>query len=361
MSVAVALCGAPAVSRADDALVASVTTVRPRAALSDFLLKPAEAAAKKRAFGRAIAMYRALVIARGPGSPEARRLATLWTLAGQAEEAAAVLTAFAAATTDAAAAGEARAEAKRLTARPDPFAKRLELPTLAAEAKRAFKQGRAAFAKQQWGDALISYHMGYALAPDLPGFLRELGATYDKLGASDKKRAFYRDYLLLRPFGKNADAVRAELKGDPAGLGELTLSSSLPCEELWLNAQRVPGAPTGKPLAVAPGNYKALCLSRRYEMAIFEYATVTAGQRATLRFDWAIIVNQLANPFGRIAIENPRAPGELLDLGVSSPEVGALVPGDGRAVRLIVKDDSGARVEERSVRIKPGERFVVKW
>jgi hypothetical protein len=64
------------------------------------------------------------VIARGPGSPEARRLATLWTLAGQAEEAAAVLTAFAAATTDAAAAGEARAEAKRLTARPDPFAKR---------------------------------------------------------------------------------------------------------------------------------------------------------------------------------------------------------------------------------------------
>lgn len=361
MSVAVALCGAPRLVHADDDLLVTVATARPRAALSEFLIKPAETAAGKRTFGRAIAMYRAIVVARGPGSPEARRLATLWTLAGQSEEAARVLTDFAAATTDATAAAEARAEAARLSARPDPFAKRLELPALTAEAKRAFKQGRAAFAKKQWGDALVSYHMGYALAPDLPGFLRELGATYDKLGASDKKAAFYRDYLLRRPFGKNADAVRVELSSDAAGLGKLALTSSLPCEELWLNAQRVPGAPSGKPIAVAPGSYKALCLSRRYEMAIFEYATVAAGETATLRFDWAIVVNQLTNPFGRIAIENPRAPGEFLDLGVSSPEVGALVPADGRALRMIVKDDSGSRVEERSIRIKPGDRFVVKW
>lgn len=361
MSVAVALCGASTMARAGDGeLVDTVATTRPRAELSAYLVKSAEAAAQKRAFAKAIALYQALVVARGPASPEAERLATLWTLAGQAEEAARVYLAFAGATTDAAAATKAKAEAARLTARPDPFAKQLELPTMAAEAKQAFKQGRAAFAKKQYGDALVSYQMGYALAPDLPGFLRELGATYDKLGATDKKLEFYRAYLLKRPFGKNADAVRAELGKDPKTLGSLAMTTSLPCDEIWLNRQRVPTMP-GKPFTVAPGNYKAMCLSRKYEIAIFEYATVAAGKGEVIRFDWAIVVNQLENPFGRIAIENPRAAGELLDLGVSSPEVGVMVAGDGRALRMVLKDDSGSRTEERSVRIKPGERYVVKW
>ena len=359
MSVVVVLCAASGAASAD--LIDSVATTRPRAGLSAYLVKPAEAAATKRSFGKAIALYQALVVARGPASPEAEKLATLWTLAGQPEEAARVLTAFAGATTDAAAATRARAEATRLTSRPDPFAKTLELPALTAEAKTAFKQGRAAFAKKQWGDALVSFQMGYALAPDLPGFLRELGATYDKLGASDKKLEFYRAYLLKRPFGKNSDAVRAELGADSKALGTMTLKSSLPCDELWLNRQRVPTPLPTKALTVAPGSYKALCLSRKYEIAIFEYATVVAGQPLTLRFDWAIVVNQLSNPYGRIAIENPKAAGELLDLGVSSPEVGVVVAPDGRALRMIVKDDSGTRTEERSVRIKPGERYVVKW
>ncbi|MBK9034411.1 MAG: hypothetical protein IPL61_24615 [Myxococcales bacterium] len=362
MSVVVALCGVVGGAEAGgEELIDTVKTTRARADLSGFLVKSATAAASKRSFGRAIALYQALVVARGPGSPEAEKLATLWTLAGQTEEAARVLSAFAAATSDAAAATKARAEAARLTARPDPFAKQLELPALAAEAKQAFKQGRAAFAKKQWGDALISYQMGYALAPDLPGFLRELGATYDKLGATDKKLEFYRAYLLKRPFGKNSDAVRAELGKAPKSLGALTLATSLPCDELWLNRQRVPLPLPTKPFTVAPGNYKAMCLSRKYEIAIFEYATVAAGKGETLRFDWAIVVNKLENPYGRIAIENPKAPGELLDLGVSSPEVGVVVAADGRALRMIVKDDSGARTEERSVRIKPGERYVVKW
>ena len=56
--------------------------------------------------------------------------------------------------------------------------------------------------------------MGYALAPDLPGFLRELGSTYDKLDAPDRKREFYRRYLVQRPFGANADVVRDELAKD---------------------------------------------------------------------------------------------------------------------------------------------------
>jgi Flp pilus assembly protein TadD len=360
MSVALALCGAARPAAAGD-LIDTVTTVRSRATLSTFLVKPAEAAASKRNFARAIALYSALVVARGPGSDEARKLATLWTLAGQTEDAARVLQAFAAATADATAASTAKTEVTRLLANPDPFAKTISPSVLAPEAKQAFKQGRAAFAKKNYGDALVSYQMGYALAPDLPGFLRELGATYDKLGATDKKIEFYRAYLLRRPFGKNSDAIRTELGAQADSLGALSLSSSLPCDEIWLNRQRVTGPPPTKPLVVAPGNYKALCLSRRYEIAIFEYATVTAATPASIRFDWAIIENQLTSPLGRIAIENPKSPGEMLDLGVSSSEVGVVVASNGRALRMVVKDDSGARSEDRAVRIRPGERYVVKW
>lgn len=360
MCVAVAMCAAAATS-ADAELVDTVKTSRSRTEISDFLVKKADAAAQKRDYGRAIVLYQALVTARGPGSPEARQLARLWTLAAQSTDAAKVLEDFAANTTDAKARAEARAEAARLNANPDPFSKQLELPAMPAEAKQVFKLGRAAFAKKAYGDALVYFHMGYALAPDLPGFLRELGATYEKLDARDKKVDFYRAYLLRRPFGKNADEVRKELNKDKGALATLTLESSLPCEEVWVNRQPVPGKLPQKKLTVAPGTYKAFCLSRRYEIGIFEYVKLSAGQHATLTFNWAIVSNQLANPFGRIAIENPKADGVLVDLGVSSPEIGVVLAADGRALKMVLKDDSGSRVEERSVRIKPGERFVVKW
>lgn len=363
MCVAVAVCvavaAAPAVAGAD--IVHTVTTSRPRAELSAFLAGKAEAAAKKRDLERAIVLYQALVVARGPASPEARELARMWTLSAQSEEAARVWDELAASTSDPKLKAEARAEATRLSENPDPFRKQIVLPALVAEAKQAFKLGRAAFAKKQYGDALVYFHMGYALAPDLPGFLRELGATYDKLSARDRKVDFYRAYLLRRPFGKNADEVRKELARDKGALAALSLESSLPCEEVWVNRQPVPGKLPQKKLVVAPGRYRAFCLSRRYEIGIFEDVTLGASQHATIRFNWGIVVNQLTAPLGRIAIENPKAPGVLLDLGVSSPEIGVVLPADGRALRMVVKDDSGARVEERSVRIRPGERFVVKW
>ena len=76
------------------------------------------------------------------------------------------------------------------------------------------------------------------------------------------------------------------------------MSSSLPCDQIWVNAQRLPGPMPTKALRVAPGKYKAMCLSNRYEMAIFEQVTVAAGGNAALRFDWAIVVNQLEAPLG---------------------------------------------------------------
>ena len=342
-------------------LIHSVATKTSRADLSKFLVAPGDKAIKARAWAKAIPIYQALVVARGPASAEQKQLATLWTLAGQNAAAADAWSTYATATTDTKERDAAAKEALRLGSAPDPFADKLQLAAMTAEAKRAFALGRAAFKKQQYGDALVYFHMGSALAPDLPGFLRELGSTYDKLGEGDRKREFYRRYLVSRPFGANADIVRAELAKDKDVLGTLLVSSSLPCTELWVNRQRITGKLPDKGLLVAPGSYKGLCFNARYEIALFEYATVEPGKPASMTFSWAIVVNKLDKPLGRIALENPKSPGTMIDLGITSTEVGVAVPADKRKLKMVLKDDAGLRSEERSVSIEPGQKLVVRW
>ena len=342
-------------------LYLTVATKKTRAQLSEFLVAPAAHAAKAREWAKAIPLYQAIVVARGAGSPEAKQLATLWTLAGQNERAAEAWTEYAAAVTDAGEKTAAQAEAARLSGVSDPFADKLALADESSDARKAFALGRAAFAAKQYGDALVYFHIGHALAPELPGFLRELGSTYDKLGAAAQKREFYRRYLVQRPLGSNADVVRAELAKDKDILGTLQISTSLPCSELWINRQRVPGKPPDKGIVVAPGSYKGLCFNPKYEMALFEYATVEPGKPATMAFRWGIVENRLEKPLGRIALENPKAPGVMIDLGISSPEIGVAAPADGHKLKMVLKDDSGVRSEVRSVQIEPGQRLVVKW
>ena len=345
----------------DKALHHTVETKTSRMQLSAALVGPAQKAAKARSWATAIPYYQAIVIARGLGSPEAKQLATLWTLAGQNEQAAEAWAAYAHAAADAKEREAAFAEAARLGGTNDPFADRLLLKPLDAEAKKLFALGRTAFGKKQYGDALVYFHMGYALAPELPGFLRELGSTYDKLGAAAPKREFYRRYLVQRPFGANADVVRGELAKEKDLLGTLVISASLPCTELWINRQRIAGKLPDKGLSVAPGSYKGLCFNPKYEMALFEYATVEPGKPAAMTFRWAIVENKLERPLGRIALENPKAPGTMIDLGITSREVGVAAPADGRKLKMVLKDDSGIRTEERMVVIVPGQRVPVSW
>ncbi|MBA3540655.1 MAG: hypothetical protein H0T79_13675, partial [Deltaproteobacteria bacterium] len=285
----------------------------------------------------------------------------LWTLAGQNASAAEAWSSYGAAATVPADRDAALAEASRLAATPDPFADKLELTASTADAKLAFAAGRKAFATKRYGDALVNFTMGYMLAPELPGFLRELGSTYDKLGAAPQKREFYRRYLVQRPFGANADVIRAELAKDKDALGTLIVSSSMPCAELWVNRQKISGKLPDKGVAVAPGHYKGLCFSPKYEIALFEYAVVEPGKPAMMTFRWAVIENRLERPYGRITLENPKARGVMIDLGITSPEIGVAAPADGNPLRMILKDDSGTRTEERQVKIEAGQRLVVRW
>jgi len=359
----VALFVGVATAAADPAgdLVQTVPTTKSRAELSQFLVGRGEKLAKAHDFAHAIPIYAALALACGPASPEQKQLAQLWADAKQTTDAAEAWKAFAAATSDPDERARAQVEAQRLAAAPDPYADKLALVGDDADAKRVFELGRAAFRAKHFGDALVYFHLGSALAPDLPGFLRELGATYEQLGASPQRREFYRRYLVQRPFGANADAVRAELAKDKDALGTLLVSSSLPCTEMWLNAERIVGKLPDKGLIVAPGSYKGLCFNPKFEIALFEYATVEAGKPTTMQFQWAVVVNQLDHPLGRIALENPKEAGTMIDLGITSPEVGVAVAPDRRRLKMVLKDDSGVRTEERMVQIEPGQRLVVKW
>jgi tetratricopeptide (TPR) repeat protein len=350
-------------ARADDDtpdLVATVPTAKPRTELSEFLIAPAQKAAEAGDLAHAIPLYQALVVARGPGSPEAKQLAQLYADAKLNDDASAAWTAYAEATKADDERTAALTAASQLAALSQQSQQLALVPDLAG-AKRAFALGRAAFAKQLYGDALVDYQMGYALAPELAGFLRELGATYDKLGAASQKREFYRRYLVQRPFGPNADAIRGELSKEKGLLGTLQISTSMPCTELWLNRQRVPGKVPASGLVVAPGSYKGLCFVPKYEMALFEYATVAPGKPSTMAFRWAIVVNQLDHPLGRIALENAKSPGMMIDLGITSPEVGVAVPAEPHKLRMVLKDDTGTRTEERSVQLDAGQRLVVQW
>jgi hypothetical protein len=51
----------------------------------------------------------------------------------------------------------------------------------------------------------------------------------------------------------------------------------------------------------------------------------------------------------------------MMDLGITSPEIGVPVPADGRKLKMVLKDDSGVRTVERMVTIEPGQKFVVQW
>ena len=340
-----------------------VKTTQTREKMSELLVDPAAKALKDSKFELAITIYQALTDARGYDSDAAVELAKAWTLQGQNYRAVEVYNRYIATVDDPTKLKAAKKERDRLASSEARFSGEYKFAPATDLATKVFGLGRAAYKKKDWGDAIVYYEMGFALDPDLAGFLREMGAAYDALEITDKKVESYQAYLQRRPFGKNADDVRKELQAHKGVLGTLEMTSPLDCQESWINGQMYGKLPAKKKvdLVMAPGAYKALCYAPKYGMAYFEYAKVEAGKTSKLEFNWAIVSNQLKKPFGRIAIEDARKPGLMYDLGIDKDEFGVLVPPDGRALTIILKSDDGSKNETRSKRIDPGTTEVIKW
>lgn len=324
-----------------------------------FLVKPAESALADRKFALAISLFRGIVAIRGDGDEVVWKLAEAWTLVGEFESAIEELERYIAAVLDPDKEVRARQHISELAERPRGFGgKVFEVKPATAQAGEAFKRGRKFFAGKKFAEAVSMFKAGIVMAPDLPGNYRELGEAYDKLGLSAEANDFFVRYLKIRPFGKNADTARKRL--EKAGLvGKLSLDTSFPCEQVWMNRQPLPGKLPVKTMVVAPGRYKLLCYTEKFHLAHYEYVEVPKGGAVQTTFAWAIVENKL-EPWGRVVMENPENPGEMTDIGVWS-EVGVPMPSDRRALRIVMKAGDGSQNKELFLKIEPGKRIPLKW
>jgi tetratricopeptide (TPR) repeat protein len=327
--------------------------------LASFLVKPAQDAVTARRFGLAVSLWRGVAAIRGDGSDAMWKLADAWTLAGEFEAAAEELTRFAHATTDETRRAEALQKIAELEKRPKGFSGRVfEVVPADREAKDAFRRGRIRFRAGKYADAAALYRAGVEMAPDVAGNVRELASAYEKLGRAADAQPFFLRYLRLRPFGRNADAVRAKLEKAGA-LGRLTIVSSFPCGEVWVNRQ-----PIGRPLPlrnhpVAPGTYRILCFNERFHFARYLNVGVGRGESARASFEWAILENKL-EPWGRIVMENPDRANEMNDIGVWD-EIGVPVPDDKRPLRVVMRAGDASQRKELLLQLEAGKRIPLKW
>lgn len=343
----------------EPAPVARAATPQPNEDLAAFLEAPARQALEKRNYKLAVSLYRGIVAIRGEADPAMIKLAEAWTLGGQFDAAADEWERYRDAVADPNEKLRATQQIQTLRERTEGFSGDVFEPQPAIkEATLAFKKGRQYFGKKKYVEAILLFKAGYAMAPDMPGPLRELGESYDQLGRTAEATEFFIRYLQVRPFGKNADRVRERLVKS-GHVGKLSVESSFPCEIVMMNRQLVPGKLPIRDLVVAPGTYKLLCYSERYHTAQYVRATVEKNRAAKAIFQWAILENKL-DPWGRIVLENPDNPGEMRDVGLFE-EIGIPVPSDRRALKMIIKSGDGKKSDTRFVKLEPGKRIPIQW
>ena len=331
--------------------------------MSKFLVAPAEKAMKKKKYPLAIAYYQGLVAARGKASDEAMKLVEALVQENQYQRALDVLDDFITETDDPKALHRAKTARENLAKFENPFSREFKPVYPAKAAGKAFNLGRKAFKAKKYADALLYYQIGVALDPELVGFLREIGATYDRLGAVQEKVDYLGKYLWLQPFGKNSDFARKLLAKHAKLTSRLNVVSPLPCDYVWLNGQLVPHKLPLKNLLVGPGYYAAICWNQRYELQyVEEIDHLAAGKKGTIKFNWAVIVNALEKPYGRVQVEDALNPGVMRSVPLSlSKGFGIPVPADGRALKVRLTSLNGAKGQTRYIKIAPGSTQVVKW
>ena len=107
-----------------------------------------------------------------------------------------------------------------------------------------------------------------------------------------------------------------------------------------------------------------MCYSIKYDLAFTEWFRVEPDKTTTVVFSWAIIVNKLENPGGRIYVENILAgPDDLAlrPLPLTDNGVGMPVPADGRPLRLRLESLDRSVEKEIYLRIPPGSIEKVTW
>jgi hypothetical protein len=311
------------------------------------LERAAEQAVAKGGYGRAAALLRGLEPLAAPSPEPAFRLAEVYSLAGQYDQAIDAYRRYAASPlADPTRKERAAAEAARLADAPPPFleaAPRAERAT--AEAKLVFKSGlRAERAKD---DDLAERLLTAALEldPTLPGPYRIHGVLHGRLGDQKRELAFLTEYLRLRPDGAIADAVRTRLAGEKL-LGRVSLEASFPCEVL------LDGRPTGKStpatLAIPAGRYTITLVNDRYHTARNLRIEVAPDAQVQRSFRFGLLRTKL-EPWARVRIDGK-------DVGLWD-EIG--VPEGKHTISFRAFDASKERTVELD--LTAGARKALSW
>jgi len=312
--------------------------------------KDAEAAITARKYAKAVTLLRGLVALRqnDPKATTVFRLAEVYVLAGQYEEAIAELERFVKTSNDEARVTKAKAEIDRLSNTPAPFFEDVFRPEPAkAEAAKLFKLGQAFVKKKKFAEAVAHYEASMLLDPDLPGPYRASGAVYDKLGNKKKKALFFGEYLRLRPDGKTADEIRKMLAKEKV-LGKVNIEASFPCD-IYINGRNMAKKTPLGGLSLPDGRYTVTLVNQQYHVVRNMKVKVDAGKAQKARFDFGIVALKL-EPWARVKVDGK-------DLGLWD-ELG--VPAGTYTLALAAHD--GSKNKELQVAVQDGKTVLIdKW
>ena len=313
-----------------------------------WLEKAAEAAVVKGDYPRAVALFRGLAALRPKDPSPDYRLAEVYTLAGQYEEAIGEYKRFAARPeADAARKARAESESKRLEDAPAPFAETLFRQASATpESKRLFEEGKKDAQAKRWQAAINELQAALLLDPDLPGPYRLLGAVYGKTGDRTQERLFLADYLRVRPDGKIADTVRSTL-GKEHVLGTLTVEASWPCK-VYINGRETGHSTPLKKYALPPGRYVITLENDQYHTVGNLHVDISTGKETEKSFAFGLLSTKL-DPWARVRVDGK-------DVGLWD-EVG--VPEGKHNVSYTSHD--GTKEKSVELLIKGGARAKLSW
>jgi tetratricopeptide (TPR) repeat protein len=332
-------------------LVVFLLSALSRSALADdgtWLEKAAEQAVVAGQYARSVALLRGLQALRPRDPSPVYRLAEVFTLAGQYEEAIAEFRRFAARPeADAARKSRAEGEAKRLEEAPAPFAESLfRAAPATVEAKRLFDEGKKDAQAKKYESAVNELQAALLLDPDLPGPYRLLGAVYGKTGDHTQERLFLADYLRVRPDGKIADTVRARLKADKV-LGSISVDASFPCKVL-VNGRETGRSTPLKGFSLPAGKYVVGLENEKYHIVRNLRVDVTVGKETSKKFAFGVLQTKL-DPWARVRVDGK-------DIGLWD-EAG--IPEGKHTIDF--KSHDGAKEKKVELDIKGGAREKLSW
>jgi tetratricopeptide (TPR) repeat protein len=313
-----------------------------------WLERDAEKAIVTGQYARAVALLRGLGALRPRDPSPQYRLAEVFTLAGQYDDAISEYRRFAQRPeADPARKAHAESEARRLEEAPAPFAETLfKQATATVEAKKLFDAGKREAQAKRWQAAINELQAALLLDPDLPGPYRLLGAVYGKTGDRAQERVFLADYLRVRPDGKIADVVRERLIKDKV-LGYLTVESSFPCK-ITINGRETGRITPLRKFALPPGKYVIGLENEQYHILRNLRVDVQIGKDTSKFFAFGILLTRL-DPWARVRVDGK-------DIGLWD-EAG--IPEGKHNVTYVSHD--GVKQKSVDLDIKGGARQKLSW